>query len=70
MSQADIEKENTQAEQTLLQRVIKLRERYVTDRQFTLILSFLVGLLAAVAAFLLLKLIEEIQNLLKSIFDT
>ena len=70
MSQADIEKENTQAEQTLLQRVIKLRERYVTDRQFTLILSFLVGLLAAVAAFLLHKLIEEIQHLLTSSFDT
>ncbi|WP_239480815.1 chloride channel protein [Marseilla massiliensis] len=53
-----------------MQRVIALRERYLTDRQFTLILSFLVGLFAAVAAFILHWLIEEIQLLLTEGFDT
>ena len=54
---------------TLTQRFISWRGQYVTDRQFTLILSFLVGLLAAVAAFILHWLIEEIQMLLTSGFS-
>ncbi len=51
-----------------MQRVIALREQYVTDRQFTLILSFVVGLFAAVAAFILHWIIEEIQILLTAGF--
>ncbi len=58
-----------QSGQTLMQRVIRLREQYITDKQFTLILSFLVGLFAAVAAFILHWLIEEIAHLLTSGFD-
>lgn len=56
------------AQPTLTERITRWRERYVTDRQFTLILSFLVGLFAAVAAFVLHKLISEIQLLLTSGF--
>ena len=37
--------------ETFMQRMIRLRGQYITDRQFTLILSFLVGLFAAIAAF-------------------
>ncbi len=53
---------------TFMQRVAQIRERYLTDRQFTLILSFFVGLFAAVAAFVLHWLIRTIQDLLTSGF--
>ena len=69
MSQTSIEAEIAPEKQTLIQRIINLREQYVTDRQFTLILSFLVGLFAAVAAFILHWLIEEIAHILTSRFD-
>ncbi|MGN1376123.1 MAG: chloride channel protein [Prevotella sp.] len=52
------------------ERFTEWRKTYVTDRQFTLILSFLVGLFAAVAAFILHWLIKEIQMLLTSGFNT
>ena len=45
------------------------RKQYVTDRQFTLILSFLVGMLAAFAAFVLHGLIRQIEYLLTAGFD-
>ncbi len=70
MTNTDIDVELTGEQPSLMQRIIALRERYLTDRQFTLILSFLVGLFAAVAAFILHWLIEEIQILLTSRFDT
>ena len=69
MSLTNIDPNTAQSEQTLMQRVIRLREQYITDKQFTLILSFLVGLFAAVAAFILHWLIEEIAHLLTSGFD-
>ncbi|MCD8296246.1 MAG: chloride channel protein [Prevotella sp.] len=50
-------------------RIIKMREHYLSDRQFTLILSFCVGFFAAVAAFMLHWIIREIQRLLTSGFD-
>jgi len=62
--------EEASNEQTLLERIILWRKQYITDRQFTLILSFLVGLFAAIAAFILHWLIEEIELLLTSKFDT
>lgn len=62
--------EETQTEQTLLERIISWRKQYITDRQFTLFLSFLVGFFAAIAAFVLHWLIEEIELLLTSKFDT
>lgn len=55
---------------TAVERFTLWRKKYVNDRQFTLILSFLVGLLAAVAAFVLHGLIREIQYLLTSGFST
>lgn len=55
---------------TAVERFTQWRKRYITERQFTLILSFFVGLLAAVAAFVLHGLIREIQHLLTSGFDT
>lgn len=64
-NEAELAEENL----SLMARVIKWREEHVTDRQFTLVLSFFVGLFAAVAAFILHWLIEEIELLLTSGFD-
>lgn len=55
--------------QTLMERIISWRKQYITDRQFTLFLSFLVGFFAAIAAFILHWIIEEIALLLTSKFD-
>lgn len=62
--------EGTSGEQTLMERIISWRKQYITDRQFTLFLSFLVGFFAAIAAFILHWIIEEIALLLTSKFDT
>jgi len=56
--------EDLMRKRTALDRMIEWRVRHISDRQFTLLLSFVVGLLAAIAAFLLHWLIEEIQLLL------
>lgn len=69
MSQTSIEVELASGKETFMQRIIRLRGQYITDRQFTLVLSFLVGLFAAIAAFVLHWLIEEIAHLLTSHFD-
>ena len=45
------------------------REEHVSERSFILILAFLVGLFAAVAAFVLHGLINQIVALLTSSFD-
>jgi len=55
---------------TLLTRAIRWRERHITDRQFTLLLSFFVGFFAAVAAFVLHWLISEIQLFLTGNFSS
>ncbi|MBP3835177.1 MAG: chloride channel protein [Prevotella sp.] len=47
-----------------IQKLIDWRKRHVSDRQFTLVLSFLVGFFAAVAAFVLHKMINLIEDLL------
>ncbi len=52
----------------LLNRVIEWREKHITDKQFTLILSLAVGFLAAVAASVLHALIVQIQHLLTTGF--
>lgn len=70
MANTRIDTELAEESPSLMQRIIALREKYLTDRQFTLILSFLVGLFAAVAAFILHWLIEEIQLLLTEGFAT
>lgn len=61
--------EGASGEQTLIERIISWRKQYITDRQFTLFLSFLVGFFAAIAAFILHWIIEEIALLLTSKFD-
>ena len=49
---------------SLLQRCIKWRENNIKEKQFILILSFLVGIFTAFAALLLKFFIHQIQNFL------
>lgn len=46
----------------LLQRCIKWREDNIKEKQFILVLSFLVGIFTAFAALILKFLIHQIQN--------
>lgn len=55
---------------TLLERFLAWRKDHLSDRSFILILAFAVGFFAAVAAFILHSLINEIVLLLTSSFDT
>ncbi len=55
---------------SLLQRCIKWREENIKEKQFILILSFLVGIFTALAALILKFLIHEIQDFLTDNFDT
>lgn len=47
-----------------MKQVLEWRERNISDRQFTLVLSFAVGFFAAVAAYILHKMIHQIEVLL------
>ena len=55
--------------QSLLQRCIKWREANIKEKQFILILSFLVGIFTAIAALFLKFLIHQIQNFLTNNFN-
>ena len=55
---------------TRFQRLLHWRERHVTDRQLIIVLSFCIGVLAAIAAFLLHQLIFLISHWLTGGFDT
>jgi CIC family chloride channel protein len=55
---------------SLMQRFIAWREANIKEKQFILILSFLVGVFTAVAALLLKFLIHTIQNFLTNNFNT
>ncbi len=57
-------------EQGLIDRFNSWREKHISHRQFVLLLSFLVGVLSALAAYLLHHLIHFIQHLLTGGFDT
>ena len=48
-------------------RMLEWRERYITQRQFILFLSFLVGLFASLAAFLLKTSIHAIHSFLDNL---
>lgn len=48
----------------VLNRVIDWREKHITDKQFTIVLSFAVGFFVAIAACVLHFLIKQIQHLL------
>ena len=54
---------------SLLQRCIKWREANIKEKQFILILSFLVGIFTAIAALFLKFLIHQIQNFLTNNFN-
>ena len=54
----------------LIDRFNSWRERHISHKQFVLVLSFLVGVLSALAAYLLKHLIHFIQHLLTGGFDT
>lgn len=57
-------------EMNLLDRFINWRERHIAQKQFVLILSFVVGVISSLAAFVLKHFIEFIQHLLTSGFNT
>lgn len=56
-------------EDGLLSRFITWREKHISHNQFVLILSFVVGILSALAAYALKHLIHFIQHLLTGGFD-
>ena len=56
-------------ENGMLERFIAWREKHMSQNQFVLILSFVVGVLSALAAFVLKHLIHFIQHLLTGNFD-
>ena len=62
-------KEETIQATSWLQRFIRWRDAHLSNKQFILILSFFIGLLSAVAAYVLHWLIREIQLLLTAGFD-
>ena len=59
----------SEAQPTMIQRLHEWRVAHVSDRMFILILAFFVGQLAAVAAFVLHWIINQIVLLLTSQFD-
>ncbi len=50
-------------------RIVDWQKEHISDRQMTLILAFLIGLLASVAGFFLHAIVHEIQVLLTSGFE-
>ena len=54
----------------ILSRFISWREKHISDKQFVLILSLLVGVFTALAAYLLKFLVEYIKELLTRNFET
>ena len=64
-----MQKKKKEEKRTLFQRFSVWREAHVSEKQYILCLSFLVGILTALAALLLKELIHLIQGLLTSRFD-
>lgn len=60
----------TEEKKTLLQRFILWREKHIKEKRFVLILSFVVGILTALAATLLKFLVEYIKKFLTENFDS
>ena len=54
----------------LLQRLLVWREKHIKDKQFILILSFIVGICTALAAYVLKFLVEYIKEFLTDNFDS
>ena len=55
---------------SLFQRFLLWREKNIKEKQFILILSFLVGIFTAITALILKMLIHWIQNFLTNNFNT
>jgi CIC family chloride channel protein len=62
--------EDNRTNTTFVGRMVTWREQHVSDQQFTLLLSFFVGVFAAVAGYVLHSLIHQIQFLLRSGFHS
>lgn len=56
-------------EKTLIEKIAEWRIKHLSDRRFLLILSFFVGLFAAIAGYILHWLIKQIQTLLTEGFS-
>ena len=57
-------------EKNLLDQFIEWREKHISQRQFILFLSFVVGVISSLAAYMLKHIIEFIQHLLTSGFES
>ena len=55
---------------SLMEKFLKWREKHISDKQFVLILSFLVGIFTAIAAYILKFLVEYIKEFLTENFDS
>ena len=55
---------------SLLQQLIRWREEHISEKRFVLLLSFLVGIFTALAAWVLKMLIHQIEAFLTENFDT
>ena len=62
-------KKHSEEKETLMHRFLKWRKEHLSERQFILILSFLVGICTAFAALFLKGLIHLIQGVLTDHFD-
>lgn len=60
----------TKEKTTIMQRVIRWRENNIKEKQFILILSFLVGVFTAMAALILKSFIHTIKDFLTDNFNT
>ena len=60
----------TDDKNNILQNLLTWREKHIKDKQFVLILSFLVGIFTALAAYILKFLVEYIKEFLTENFDT
>ncbi len=61
--------EDIEERPTILQRFIRWREEHISEKRFILLLSFIVGILTAVAALILKFIIHQIEFFLTNKFD-
>ena len=64
-----MDEELTGYKQSWMAKLVAWQKEHISDRQMTLILAFLIGLLASVAGFFLHAIVHEIQFLLTSGFQ-
>ncbi len=61
-----MDEELSEYKQGRIERFVVWQKEHISDRQMTLILAFVIGLLASVAGFFLHGIVHEIQLLLTS----